>query len=63
MLLTNIMLVCEGKKAPLSFENHQELYDYMITHDIPSCSTSATIAGVEVMPPITVTPEDLQKIL
>lgn len=63
MILTDISLTCDGIKSVMSFDNHKQLYDYMIKNNIDSCRSCATIASLNITGYITVTLEDIKKIL
>ncbi len=63
MILTDISVTCEGIKSVMSFDNHKQLYDYMIANNIDSCRSCAIIASLNVTGYVTVTPNDIKKIL
>jgi hypothetical protein len=63
MILTDIPVTCDGIKSVMSFDNHKQLYDYMIANNIVSCRSCATLASLNITGYITVTPNDIKKIL
>ena len=63
MLHTDIMTTYEGKQINVSFDNHKDMYNYMLENGITSCRAYTTIASVKVTEEITITLNDLEKVL
>lgn len=63
MLVTDIVGSADGKTSTYSFNNHADLYDYMVKHDITACHIHATLASVQVTDRIEVTQADLKRLL